>query len=844
MKGSNKILLSAVMMTLLSSTMAMPSTWAAAGLNSDGRIFATTADSKFESTGNTTANGVVASDGGQVTIGSLDTPDASQLPKRYRQPAFITGMLNNSSIQVDGGVMDVTTAPWKSPYPVAFAYNSKINLGIDDAGTVKHKVFNMQGDVLVSDKMMPPHQEQQPSVINIGLGRAHNSPNQFSGKAVNTLEDKGGEINMTFDGGMWSHDSMGGLESFKIDGKTERSSINNLTGTRTREGFSRISQDSRSDIHVNKLDGHINVIYDMTSGTGLNYAKPGSKKNGLDPADIEGGNFIVKSATTGSGVHGYVTGDHLDTSSESNVNKILDNLAHKFYYENYVKGERNLSGTVSIASKGIVSSYKKALTTDQKEGDITWKDGNGQGSYVVPEPKPVTPVTPEPKPVTPVTPDPKPVTPVTPDPKPVTPVTPDPKPVTPVTPDPKPVTPVTPDPKPVTPVTPDPKPVTPVTPDPKPVTPVTPDPKPVTPVTPDPKPVTPVTPNPKPVTPVTPNPKPVTPVTPDPKPVTPVTPDPKPVTPVTPAPKPVNPNPVIRGAYDTPHMRGIRSAVVGNINAWRTLADDMYRPRVLQQGEPTGIWARIGGGKYSYSGSGIDTATDYTRIQGGYDAKISRGWTVGGQVSYLRGSEDYVFDGSGKVKSFSVGAYGLKDLGKDQYVHVETQVGRVSNDFTARNEIGEAMSGDTKSNAYSIGVRYGKTLKYDNGFYVEPQAQLNFTHFGGRNFNVGNVSVNQSGVNSTSGKLGLELGKQFGNGNLYTRFAAGHAFTGNVKTAFASGSVMKLTEQDLKGTWTELAFGGRYGFNSNNSVFADVATGLSGDYQADWGVNAGFTHKF
>ena len=805
MKGSNKILLSAVMMTLLSSTMAMPSTWAAAGLNSDGRIFATTADSKFESTGDTTANGVVASDGGQVTIGSLDTPDASQLPKRYRQPAFITGMLNNSSIQVDGGIMDVTTAPWKSPYPVAFAYNSKINLGIDDAGTVKHKVFNMQGDVLVSDKMMPPYQEQQPSVINIGLGRAHNSPNQFSGKAVNTLEDKGGEINMTFDGGMWSHDYMGGLESFKIDGKTERSSINNLTGTRTREGFSRISQDSRSDIHVNKLDGHINVIYDMTSGTGLNYAKPGSKKDGLDPADIEGGNFIVKSATTGSGVHGYVTGDHLDTSSESNVNKILDNLAHKFYYENYVNGERNLSGTVSIASKGIVSSYKKALTTDQKEGDITWKDGNGQGSYVVPEPKP-TP-TPDPKPVTPVTPDPKPVTPVTPDPKPVTPVTPDPKPVTPVTPDPKPVTPVTPDPKPVTPVTPDPKPVTPVTPDPKPVTPVTPDPKPVTPVTPDPKPVTPVTPDPKPIT-------------------------------------PVNPNPVVRGAYDTPHMRGIRSAVVGNINAWRTLADDMYRPRELQQGEPTGIWARIGGGKYSYSGSGIDTATDYTRIQGGYDAKISRGWTVGGQVSYLRGSEDYVFDGSGKVKSFSVGAYGLKDLGKDQYVHVETQVGRVSNDFTARNEIGEAMSGDAKSNAYSIGVRYGKTLKYANGFYVEPQAQLNFTHFGGRNFNVDNVSVNQSSVNSTSGKIGLELGKQFGNGNLYTRFAAGHAFTGNVKTAFASGSVVKLTEQDLKGTWTELAFGGRYGFNSNNSVFADVATGLSGDLQADWGVNAGFTHKF
>ena len=744
MRARNKMLLSAVMMTMLSSTVALPSTWAAAGLGSNGNVFAVGSESKFESTGNTTATGVIASNGGQVTIASLDTPDQNQLPKRHRQPAFITGMLDNSSIQVDGGVMNVNTAPWDAPYPLAFAYNSKINLGIDDSGTVKHKVFNMQGNILVSDKTMPPYQQQQPSVINIGLGRAHNSPNQFTGKAVNTLEDKGGEINMTFDGGMWSHDNMGGLEAFQIKGNEARSSINTLKGTRTREGFSRISQDSRSDIHVNNLNGHINVIYDMSAGTGLNFAKPAAQKTGLDASDIEGGNFIVKSATTGSGVHGYVTGDHLDTSSESNINKILDNLAHKFYYENYMNSERNLSGTVSIASNGIVSSFQKALTTDQKEGAITWQNGNGQGSYAAPTPTP------------------------------------------------------------------------------------TPDPTPVTPVTP-------VTPAPSPVTPVTPTPSPVTPAP------TPVT----PVTPVTPAPTPVTPSPVVTpGAYDTPQMRGIRSAVVGNINAWRTMTSDMNRTSQLQQGSPTGIWARIGGGRYNYANDGINTATDYTSIQGGYDTKTSRDWTVGGQVSYLRGSEDYVFNGSGKVKSFAVGAYGLKDLGKDQYVHVESQVGRISNEFTARNEIGQAKSGDVKSNAYSIGIRYGKTIKSANGFYVEPQAQLNYTHFGGRDFTAGNVSINQAGVNSTSGKLGLEVGKQFGNGNLYTRFAAGHAFTGNVKTTYASGNAEKLTEQDLKGTWTEFAFGGRYGFNTNNSVYADVTTGLSGDYQADWGVNAGFTHKF
>ena len=105
----------------------------------------------------------------------------------------------------------------------------------------------------------------------------------------------------------------------------------------------------------------------MSASTGLNFGKPASQKNGLDAADIEGGNFIVKSAVAGSGVHGYVTGDNLDTSSESNVNKILDNLAHKFYYENYVKGERNLSGTVSIASNGIVSSFQKSANYRPKK---------------------------------------------------------------------------------------------------------------------------------------------------------------------------------------------------------------------------------------------------------------------------------------------------------------------------------------------------------------------------------------------------------------------------------------------------------------------------------------------
>ena len=138
--------------------------------------------------------------------------------------------------------------------------------------------------------------------------------------------------------------------------------------------------------------------------------------------------------------------------------------------------------------------------------------------------------------------------------------------------------------------------------------------------------------------------------TPAPKPEVKPTPQPTPKPEVKPAPTPKPENHVVLGDFDTPHMRGARSAIMSNINGWRTLTDNMYRTHILQQGEPTGIWARVGGGKYSFNTNGIYTDTTYTRIQGGYDAKTGSGWTIGGQVSYLRGNDDYVFNGTGKRK--------------------------------------------------------------------------------------------------------------------------------------------------------------------------------------------------
>ena len=739
----------------------------------------------------TTPNGanITANNGGKFKAGEMtnyistieaDTGSTVSIDKAvanigYNNKPFISSK-GGSTVSLKEGVYDVQNVST----PIAVAQGGTVNIGVDgNKGNFTGNDLSLVGDVIV--KSDPNHASE----INIGI---IGKESLWDGLAFN-LADKDAKhpshINVFLgDYGSWELFYQGGLHEGTLDGGTQPSHVHRLVGSKNRNYANMVTQSEHNKLYVDKLEGHVNFIYDPNDEGGdtedPSYQPPTKTYNGLTPDSFWGGDIHITSAAPNSGAHMYTSRKGLDLSTEDNVNKVLDNLAHKVYYHNYVNGERNLQGTVAIASEGAESARFKVLTEGYaKEGAVTWQaDKNGQGKYeygkVQPTPKPEVKPAPVPTPKPEVKPAPQPT----------------------------------------------------------------------------PKPEV----KPAPV----PTPKPEVKPTPQPTPKPEVKPAPAPKPEVKPAPQAtpkaeekqapaLEQNPqmhVNMGAFDTPHMRGTRSAIMSNINGWRTLTDNMYRSRVLQQGEPTGIWAHVGGGKYSFNGNGVDTDTTYTRIQGGYDAKTGSGWTIGGQVFYLRGNDDYIFNGSGKEKAFAVGMYGLKDLGNNQYIHIESQVGRASNDFTVRNEIGEKFSGETKANAYTIGARYGKTVKLSNGTYIEPQAQLSYTHFGGDSFNAGSMKVDQSGVSSTVGGLGLEIGKHFGAGNLYTRLGVNHAFSGTVKTTYTSGATTKYTSEDIKGTWTDLAFGGRYGFNANNSIFADISTGLSGDYKAGWSVNAGFTHKF
>lgn len=477
----------------------------------------------------------------QGTLYGIDADNKSTINADYVSGRLMNGRKtiitsqNGSTVNIKNGDLQVG----RGSNPLVIAKGGTVNLGVDgNKGNFTGHDMSIEGDVRVDGSVT------HPSEINIGV---ESDEVLWTGFALN-LADKNAKqpnhINVFLgDRGYWDHMYQGGLNGTRYSTMTTPSRVHRLVGSKNRNFESIVTQSEHNEIHIDKLEGHVNFVYDP-NGEYDDKEDPSYKErenivNGLTPESFWGGDVHITSAAPNSGAHMYTSRKGLDLSTEDNVNKVLDNLAHKVYYHNYVNGERNLQGTVAIASEGAESARFKVLTEGHaKEGAITWQaDKNGQGKYEYGEVKPAPAPTPKPE----------------------------------------------------------------------------------------------VKPAPQPT------PKPEV------KPAPASKPEVKPAPQATPkaeekqAPA-LEQNPqmhVNMGAFDTPHMRGTRSAIMSNINGWRTLTDNMYRSRVLQQGEPTGIWAHVGGGKYSFNGNGVDTDTTYTRIQGGYDAKTGSGWTIGGQVSYL-----------------------------------------------------------------------------------------------------------------------------------------------------------------------------------------------------------------
>lgn len=302
------------------------------------------------------------------------------------------------------------------------------------------------------------------------------------------------------------------------------------------------------------------------------------------------------------------------------------------------------------------------------------------------------------------------------------------------------------------------------------------------------------------------------------------------------------------GDYETDIMKGARSAMMTSMLAWRENAAEVYnRGSEIRQGAEEGAWARSYGGKMKYSGSNVDLDNSYWAAQVGYDRTLENGWVVGAAIDYMDGNAKYLNGGEGKNKLYSVGVYGSKDLGDNQYLDISAKAGRVENEYKVYNIIGQELKGDYAARGYSVSAQYSKRIGEAEKGYIEPQMQLTWAHVDGKDYNTYSgdqvMNIGQEAFDSLVGRIGLKAGVENERGEVYAKLSLAHEFAGDVEGRYSATEV-KHTKYDLGDTWSELTLGGSYNLSKCSNFYADVTRSLSGDYQHQWKVNAGINFTF
>lgn len=296
-------------------------------------------------------------------------------------------------------------------------------------------------------------------------------------------------------------------------------------------------------------------------------------------------------------------------------------------------------------------------------------------------------------------------------------------------------------------------------------------------------------------------------------------------------------------------VSGAKSALASSVMQMRADTNDLQRRLgdVRMNSDNQGIWGKYIGGKSKITDSAYVNQT-YNMAQVGYDTKRGN-WIVGGAFLYGTSNSDYAL-GSGSGKTVGLAVYGSKQFNDGRYLDIIAKGNRLKNDFAVRNHMGTTLSGDYRNTGTSLSLEYGKRIKRDNGFYIDPSAELIFSRLSGESFdartNTGStVHINSDAVNSAIGRLGIGIGKEAKNSNIFLKAALAHEFSGKMKSTYSmAGESTTNSVVNLKDTWLDLELGGSWSLRPNTYLYGTFTKNFGSTVDTSYRVDAGIRHSF
>ena len=254
---------------------------------------------------------------------------------------------------------------------MAESATTSMNVNLDanyDAISARDNKLVLKGNVGASTGAMNANEPELYTKVNLGLATADSV---WTGVAHNGFKDEGnkagdktfyGAINVFLqNGATWNNEKWG--ETSKPWGGSGfvGSHVAKFVGGSDAAHAGNIFQNDANNITIDNYSGNTNIFYAHTG-------------NGEAASDYAAGDTIIRSAAEGSVVSMITDNTGIAMDNEYSVANVLNTLAGKLTYSNFVNGEKNLAGYVKIAD-GLTASSAAMQT-----GNIAFNADTGKGS--------------------------------------------------------------------------------------------------------------------------------------------------------------------------------------------------------------------------------------------------------------------------------------------------------------------------------------------------------------------------------------------------------------------------------------------------------------------------------
>mgnify|MGYP000336734301 FL=1 len=281
---------------------------------------------------------------------------------------------------------------FKEAYYAMASYGGTININVVDTNNSKDK-YSLENENLVAAEgkttniignviaMKRSERTDKPDVyqdgrVNIGLTTKDST---WKGVIDNAGTDHAGEVNVWLsNGAQWTHEATSRVDGLdyshmpayskpSYDNFDGVSYVNRLVGGQKSANSGFIYQNSDVKLNIANYSGYNTIVYKHNN-------------KGMEKADFIGGDVTIQHANAGANVTMATDNKNIDLKNGDEVEAVLNALASKLTYSGYVNNERDLSGTVMIAS-GLTAS---SITAEAK-GMIKFNEKTGEGGYTKPQ---------------------------------------------------------------------------------------------------------------------------------------------------------------------------------------------------------------------------------------------------------------------------------------------------------------------------------------------------------------------------------------------------------------------------------------------------------------------------